>query len=44
MGKDNVPFHTVMFPGSLLGSDDSWTKLHSISTTEYLNYEGNYFF
>ncbi|CAG8579610.1 12470_t:CDS:2, partial [Cetraspora pellucida] len=39
MGKDNVPFHTVMFPCSLLGTDEEWTLLHHISTTEYLNYE-----
>lgn len=39
MGKDNVPFHTVIFPGSQLGTNDPWTKLHHISTTEYLQYE-----
>ncbi|EKD13902.1 uncharacterized protein L3040_005486 [Drepanopeziza brunnea f. sp. 'multigermtubi'] len=39
MGKDNVPFHTVIFPGSQLGTKDKWTKLHTISVTEYLNYE-----
>ncbi|KAG4436861.1 putative methionine--tRNA ligase, cytoplasmic protein rar1 [Cadophora sp. M221] len=39
MGKDNVPFHTVIFPGSQLGTKDKWTKLHNISVTEYLNYE-----
>ncbi|KAF8473873.1 tRNA synthetases class I (M)-domain-containing protein [Kalaharituber pfeilii] len=39
MGKDNVPFHTVIFPGCQLGTNDSWTKLHHISTTEYLQYE-----
>ncbi|MBU0461306.1 MAG: class I tRNA ligase family protein, partial [Nanoarchaeota archaeon] len=43
MGKDNVPFHTVIFPSSLLGSGDEWTMLHHISTTEYLNYEGGKF-
>lgn len=39
MGKDNVPFHTVVFPCSQLGTGDKWTMLHHISTTEYLNYE-----
>ncbi|GAM20271.1 hypothetical protein SAMD00019534_034460 [Acytostelium subglobosum LB1] len=39
MGKDNVPFHTVIFPSSLIGSDDPYTLLHNLSTTEYLNYE-----
>jgi methionyl-tRNA synthetase len=43
MGKDNVPFHTVIFPGSQMGSGDNWTKLHHISTTEYLQYEGGKF-
>jgi len=39
MGKDNVPFHTVVFPCSQIGTGDKWTKLHHLSTTEYLNYE-----
>ena len=43
MGKDNVPFHTVIFPGSQIGTGDSWTKLHCLSTTEYLNYENGKF-
>jgi methionyl-tRNA synthetase len=43
MGKDNVPFHTVIFPGSLTGTREKWTMLHHISTTEYLNYEGGKF-
>ncbi|MEM2909341.1 MAG: methionine--tRNA ligase [Candidatus Bilamarchaeaceae archaeon] len=43
MGKDNVPFHTVIFPSTLLGTDEKWTMLYHISTTEYLNYEGGKF-
>ncbi|SMQ55579.1 unnamed protein product [Zymoseptoria tritici ST99CH_3D7] len=39
MGKDNVPFHTVVFPCSQLGTGDKWTMLNTLSTTEYLNYE-----
>jgi len=39
LGKDNVPFHTVVFPSSQLGTGDKWTMLHHLSTTEYLNYE-----
>lgn len=39
MGKDNVPFHTIVFPGALLATEKPWTKLHHISTTDYLNYE-----
>ncbi|KAI9206337.1 tRNA synthetases class I (M)-domain-containing protein [Polychytrium aggregatum] len=43
MGKDNVPFHTVIFPCSLLGTGEPWTMLHHLSTTEYLQYEGGKF-
>eukprot|EP00164_Ancoracysta_twista_P001688 GFYU01002212.1.p1 GENE.GFYU01002212.1~~GFYU01002212.1.p1 ORF type:complete len:753 (-),score=306.90 GFYU01002212.1:155-2413(-) len=43
MGKDNIPFHTVIFPCSLLGTGDPYTMLHHISTTEYLNYEDGKF-
>jgi methionyl-tRNA synthetase len=39
MGKDNVAFHTVMFPSALLGTGEDWTLLHHVSATEYLNYE-----
>lgn len=39
VGKDNIPFHTVLFPAALLGTGESWTMLHHISSTEYLNYE-----
>ena len=40
MGKDNVPFHTVIFPATQLGTGQDWTLMTSISVTEYLNYEG----
>ncbi|CAI6338725.1 unnamed protein product [Periconia digitata] len=43
MGKDNVPFHTVVFPCSQIGTQDKWTMLNTISTTEYLNYENGKF-
>lgn len=39
MAKDNIPFHTILFPASLIGSKDPWTLLHHINSTEYLNYE-----
>ncbi|KAH6778167.1 methionine-tRNA ligase [Perilla frutescens var. hirtella] len=39
MGKDNVPFHTVMFPSTLIGTGENWTLMKTISVTEYLNYE-----
>ena len=43
IGKDNIPFHTVIFPCTLLGSPHDWTKLHHMSSTEYLNYEDGKF-
>ncbi|KAL1848586.1 hypothetical protein Plec18167_002210 [Paecilomyces lecythidis] len=43
MGKDNVPFHTIIFPGSQLGTGEKWTQVHKLSATEYLNYEGGKF-
>ena len=43
IGKDNIPFHTVIFPCTLLGSPHNWTKLHHMSSTEFLNYEDGKF-
>ena len=43
LGKDNVPFHTVIFPASQIGTGDPWTMLNHLSTTEYLNYENGKF-
>ncbi|MBQ2601279.1 MAG: methionine--tRNA ligase [Treponema sp.] len=43
IGKDNIPFHTVVFPCTLLGSGHNWTKLYHMSSTEYLNYEDGKF-
>jgi len=43
MGKDNIPFHTILFPSFLIGTNDNYTLLDSISVNEYLNYEGGMF-
>ncbi|KAI0406358.1 methionyl-tRNA synthetase [Xylaria palmicola] len=43
MGKDNVPFHSIVFPAGQLGTGEEWTKVSRFSTTEYLNYEGGKF-
>lgn len=43
MGKDNVVFHSVIFPASQIGTHDRWTKLHHLSACEYLTYEGGKF-
>lgn len=43
IGKDNIPFHTVIFPSSLIGTGRDWTKLYKMSSSEYLNYESGKF-
>lgn len=43
IGKDNVPFHSVVFPATQIGTGEKWTQLHHLSATEYLNYEGGKF-
>lgn len=43
IGKDNIPFHTVIFPITELTTGEKWTMLHHMSSTEYLNYEGGKF-
>ncbi|XP_046846002.1 methionine--tRNA ligase, cytoplasmic-like isoform X2 [Xenia sp. Carnegie-2017] len=43
MAKDNVPFHTVVFPATLLGTREPYTMLNNINATEYLNYEDGKF-
>lgn len=43
MAKDNVPFHSVMFPATLLGVNKGYTLVSRIISTEYLNYEDGKF-
>ncbi|MBU7044663.1 MAG: methionine--tRNA ligase [Theionarchaea archaeon] len=43
MGKDNIPFHTVIFPATLMGTHEPYTLLHQISVNEYITYEGGPF-
>jgi methionyl-tRNA synthetase len=43
MGKDNIPFHSVLFPASLIGADDNYTLVHTLDVNEYLNYEDEKF-
>lgn len=43
LGKDNIPFHTIIFPATLIGADDNYHLLDHCSTTEYINYEGGKF-
>jgi methionyl-tRNA synthetase len=43
MAKDNVPFHTVMFPATLLGTRDKWKKVDYVKAFNWLNYYGGKF-
>ncbi|XP_051174839.1 methionine--tRNA ligase, cytoplasmic [Leptopilina boulardi] len=43
MAKDNVPFHAIMFPATLLAADQGHTLVKHIASTEYLNYEDRKF-
>ena len=43
MGKDNVPFHTLSFPVTLIGSGEDWKLVDYIKSFNYLNYDGGQF-
>ncbi len=43
MGKDNVPFHTLSFPATIIGADDNWHLVDYIKSFNYLNYDGGQF-
>ena len=43
MGKDNVPFHTLSFPATLMGSGEPWKRVDYIKSFNYLNYDGGQF-
>jgi len=43
IGKDNIPFHAVIFPALLMASGEDYNLPHIISATEFLTYEGKKF-
>jgi len=43
MGKDNIPFHTILFPSFCIGAHDNYTLMSEISVNEFLNYENGQF-
>jgi methionyl-tRNA synthetase len=43
MGKDNVPFHTVGFPVTIMGSGEPWKLVDRIKGFNWLNYYGGKF-
>ena len=43
MGKDNVPFHSIMFPSYLIGTGEPYHLVDVLDSTAYLNYENKKF-
>lgn len=43
MGKDNVPFHTLSFPATLLGSGEPWKLVDRLKSFNWLTYYGGKF-
>ena len=43
LGKDNVPFHAVSFPATLIGSAEPWKRADVIKGFNWLTYEGGKF-
>jgi methionyl-tRNA synthetase len=41
--KDNIPFHTIIFPATLMATGDNYTLVTKVASCEYLNYEGGKF-
>ena len=42
VGKDNIPFHTILFPAELL-AEGSYNLPYNVVGLQYLNYEGSKF-
>jgi methionyl-tRNA synthetase len=43
MGKDNVAFHTVSFPATVLGSGEPWKTVDVLKASNHLNWYGAQF-
>ena len=43
MGKDNVAFHTVSFPATILGSEEPWKTVDLLKSFNWLNWYGGKF-
>lgn len=43
MAKDNIPFHTLSFPATLMGSGEPWKMVDYIKGVNWLLYEGGKF-
>lgn len=40
IGKDNIPFHTIIWPAVLMGQDENYVLPYDVPANEYLNLEG----
>ena len=40
IGKDNIPFHTIILPALLLASGEGYNLPWNVSTTEFLQFKG----
>ncbi|MEM3754479.1 MAG: methionine--tRNA ligase, partial [Candidatus Bathyarchaeia archaeon] len=43
IGKDNIPFHTIIFPALLIASKEGYVLPYQVSSTEFILYEGQKF-
>jgi methionyl-tRNA synthetase len=43
MAKDNIPFHTIMFPAMIMGTREPWKLADYIKGFNWLNYYGGKF-
>ena len=43
MGKDNVAFHTISFPTTILGSEEPWKTVDFLKSFNWLNWYGGKF-
>ena len=43
IGKDNIPFHTVILPALLMASGENYNLPWNVSTTEFLQFKGQKF-
>lgn len=43
MAKDNVPFHSIIFPATLMATNKNYKLVDKIASVEYLNYEDKKF-
>lgn len=41
IGKDNIPFHAIMWPSFVMGQNEKYVLPHDIPANEYLNLEGD---